>query len=196
MQKRQEVLKTRWQKSPQDLASLRRLLSPCRLARLCLCKNGTVSSKLFRSRQQAVANLILRRNERWRATALWRVGCRRERNSRPNLPLLRDPIAVKRAADIRKADRMESRGTRKSSCYRLAATRNSKDLEETACPPQRERKRCIRRVASAMARKRGKQPQSTPNPTEWSWLPRIIAEARDRTKSILAAGPNEQLFTR
>src|SRR6266849_2400904 len=144
MQKRQEVLKTRWQKSPQDLASLRRLLSPCRLARLCLCKNGTVSSKLFRSRQQAVANLILRRNERWRATALWRVGCRRERNSRPNLPLLRDPIAVKRAADIRKSDRMESRGTRKSACYRLAATHNSKELEETACPPQRERKRCIR----------------------------------------------------
>src|ERR1700724_3707778 len=55
MQKRHESSKdTRCKKSPQDpVRQLATVISPRRLARLCIYKNGTVTSKLLRAGRQA-----------------------------------------------------------------------------------------------------------------------------------------------
>ncbi len=78
MQKRQEVLRRPAARSVRKIrsASLRRLYRARRLARLCICENGTVTSKLLRSHGQAellvqFAGIVTKTSARaqWRGVA-------------------------------------------------------------------------------------------------------------------------------
>ena len=65
MKKRQEVLRRLASRSLWNLVcQLATVISPNRLARLCIYKNGTVSSKLLRFRQRVPYPRILRPNDK------------------------------------------------------------------------------------------------------------------------------------